>query len=153
MHLSALGQGMDVIYDDSNFKLLLSRQRTSYRNAHEACKWFGGVLASPSSRTKQDRLTKALAEAPSSTITSDFLWIGGYQALASVGNAQAWIWSSNDRYGFTDWIRDGRFQGTSTCLSFRRLSDLPNRWSTKAQCRETLSFVCQVINLEDGTLS
>ena len=55
-----------------------------------------------------------------------------------------------DACRFTDWIADRRFQGTSTCLSFRRLADLPNRWSIKAQCKDLQSFVCQVTTLTDG---
>lgn len=53
-----LAAGMDVIYEDTNTKLLLSRQRTSYRHAHEGCKWFGGVLVSLNSRAKQNRLVQ-----------------------------------------------------------------------------------------------
>ena len=58
---TALYAGMDVIYTDSTIKLLLSRQRTSYRHAHEACKWFGGVLVSLNARSKQERLIKVSA--------------------------------------------------------------------------------------------
>ncbi|KAG2484914.1 hypothetical protein HYH03_016300 [Edaphochlamys debaryana] len=106
--------GMDNIYEDSNIRLLLSRQRTSYRHAHEGCKWLGGVLVSLSSKSKQDRVIKASAAVR-----------------------------------FTDWIPDRAFQGTSTCMSFSRRADFTARWSTKAQCKDLLSFVCQVTTLQD----
>ncbi|KAG2484911.1 hypothetical protein HYH03_016297 [Edaphochlamys debaryana] len=143
--------GMDTIYQDSNIRLLLSRQRTSYRHAHEGCKWLGGVLVSLSSKSKQDRVIKALQSSLRSAASSDFLWSGAYQALASISSQPAWTWSSGDDFkgGFTDWIPDRAFQGTSTCMSFSRRADATARWSTKAQCKDLLSFVCQVTTLQD----
>ncbi|KAG2484910.1 hypothetical protein HYH03_016296 [Edaphochlamys debaryana] len=155
--------GMDTIYQDSNIRLLLSRQRTSYRHAHEGCKWLGGVLVSLSSKSKQDRVIKAsaalrcsraLQSSFKSSAASDFLWSGAYLALASISSQPAWTWSSGDDFkgGFTDWIPDRAFQGTSFCMSFSRRADATARWSTKAQCREDLlSFVCQVTTLQDGS--
>lgn len=65
--------GMDTIYEDPNIKLLLSRQRTSYRHAHEACKWFGGTLVSLSSKSKQDRVLQVRVG----------WWLGGWVRCCS----------------------------------------------------------------------
>lgn len=43
-------------------------------------------------------VSQALGNAPQAASASDFLWSGGYQALASVGSTPAWVWSSGDAF-------------------------------------------------------
>ncbi|KAG2438381.1 hypothetical protein HYH02_010836 [Chlamydomonas schloesseri] len=146
------GTGMDVIYEDSSIRLLLSRQRTSYRHAHEACKWFGGVLVSLASKPKQDTVVRALQTASfQAAAASDFVWVGAYKALPTTGREAAWVWTSGDTGRFVDWMPSS--QGSSSCLSFRRTANtdaqVTQRWSTAAQCKDLLSFICQVTVLQD----
>eukprot|EP00198_Chlamydomonas_reinhardtii_P013344 XP_001702681.1 speract/scavenger receptor, transmembrane glycoprotein [Chlamydomonas reinhardtii] len=142
-----VAQGMDIIYENSQSKLLLSRSPTSYRNAADACKYYGGLMVSVATAAKEALVVKALDSAPQSEVSTDLLWVGAYKGLPSVGSDSVWLWIDGSPFTYTDWAPNPKVQGTSTCMSFKRQVD-PNgpqqRWGTVSDCKELQTFICEI---------